>query len=298
MIELSFVSRTNERRLPEGYDGDILVWDIDKTYLDTHFSSFRGLLRIPLELAVDKEAIPGTVPLLRALRRGPGSRSALVPLYFISGSPIQLRSIIQKKMTLDGVDYDGLTMKDQWGLVRARRPRDVKAQVGYKLKALLAYREEMSSSNRWLLFGDDTESDAQVFALFGEVCRGLRGATLEGELRGHRTHEKDIAEIRGLSDRLPVGADPVEKIFIHLAARSDPERFSDPRLVATHSYLQTALVLASMGRIPKETIAVVARDLRLRHTTEADIGEQLVDAEHRLRVGAEWTALARAPSST
>ena len=55
MTELSFLTRTNERRIAPDYAGDVLIWDIDKTYLDTHFSSFRGLLRIPLELAVDAE---------------------------------------------------------------------------------------------------------------------------------------------------------------------------------------------------------------------------------------------------
>jgi hypothetical protein len=80
--------RSNDRRLPPDYTGDVLLWDIDKTYLDTHFSSWRGLLAIPFDMAVDKRAVPGAVPLLRALRRGPGERSVLVPLYFVSGSPV------------------------------------------------------------------------------------------------------------------------------------------------------------------------------------------------------------------
>src|SRR5690606_38035670 len=115
------LERTNHRRLEE-HAGDILIWDIDKTYLDTRFSSLRGLLSIPLELAIDKRALPGTVPLLRALRRGPGEKSALVPLYFISGSPVQLRSVIEEKMTLDGVGFDGITFKDQFALLKKGRP--------------------------------------------------------------------------------------------------------------------------------------------------------------------------------
>lgn len=293
MSELSFLSRSNQRRLPPDYQGDLLLWDIDKTYLDTHFSSFRGLLRIPLELAIDKEAIPGTVPLLRALRRGAGKESALVPLYFVSGSPIQLRGTIERKMTIDGVDFDGLTMKDQWGLVRAGRPRDIKAQVGYKLKALLAYRRELPDGARWWLFGDDTESDAQVFALFGEVCRSLRGVSLESELRGHQVHAQDQREILDLSEGLPTGVDPVEQIFIHLASGREPARSQDPRVIATRSYVQTALVLAQAGKIKREVVAAVAKDLRRRHVSEAELGAHLVDAEHRLNVAPEWLVLAR-----
>ena len=133
------IERTNDRKFAPEFSGDVFVWDIDKTYLDTHFSSFRGLLSIPLEFAIDKRAMPGAVPLLRALRRGPGEHSAVNPLYFVSGSPQQLRSVIERKMLLDGVDFDGITFKNQWGLVRAGRGREIKEQVGYKVAALLLY---------------------------------------------------------------------------------------------------------------------------------------------------------------
>src|SRR5687767_10422110 len=119
------IDRSNDRRIPSDYRGDVLVWDIDKTYLDTRFSSWRGLAAIPFELAIDKEALPGAVPLLRALRRGPGDRTALVPLYFVSGSPPQLRRVIERKMILDGVEFDGITFKDQLGLLRSGRVRAI-----------------------------------------------------------------------------------------------------------------------------------------------------------------------------
>src|SRR5688572_7492402 len=124
-----FIHQTNDRRLPPDYAGDVLLWDIDKTYLDTRFSSMRGLLSIPFEFAIDKRSLPGAAVLLRALRRGAGAESALVPLYFISGSPPQLRRVVERKMVLDGVDYDGITFKDQLGLLLARRPGLIKAQL-------------------------------------------------------------------------------------------------------------------------------------------------------------------------
>lgn len=286
-----FMDQSNDRSLSPSYDGDVLLWDIDKTYLDTRFSSFRGLASIPFELAIDKDAIPGAVPLLRALRRGPGLQSALVPLYFISGSPVQLRRVIERKMTLDGVEYDGITFKDQLGLLLARRAGDIRRQVGYKLKALLAYRLALPASARWLLFGDDVEDDAEAFSLFGEVCAGLAPEELRARLAHHRTHPEDIRAIEGL---LPTpGADPVAKIFIHLTRRSPPERFAGARLVASRSHLQTALVLAAMGRIRPEAIVRVTLDLRRRRIPESTVRDELADAEARLSVPSDLTALAR-----
>jgi len=288
-----FIDRTLLRRLPSDYEGDVLLWDIDKTYLDTHFSSWRGLLRIPFEFAVDKESIPGSVPLLRALRRGPGDDSALVPLLFVSGSPPQLRRVIERRMTLDGVDFDGVTFKDQLGLLVHGRPKALKEQVGYKLMALLLNRAELPDGAQWLMFGDDVEYDADVFVLFGEVCGGLRGADLSRRLQMHRVPDSEIAAICKMAEGIRVTADPVQRIFIHLESGTDPSQFVDARVVATRSYLQTAYVLTSMGRIKREAVAAVARDLRMRGVPESELDGQARDAQQRLGVPSEVTSLSR-----
>ncbi|RMG11429.1 MAG: hypothetical protein D6729_18025 [Deltaproteobacteria bacterium] len=286
-----YLERTNDRRLPEDYTGDILLWDIDKTYLETHFSSWRGLLAIPFEFAIDKSPLPGAVPLLRALRHGPGDEPRLTPLYFVSGSPPELRPVITKRMILDGVEYDGITFKDQLGLLLAGRVREITRQVGYKLEALLRYRLELPAGARWLCFGDDVESDAEIFALFGEVCAGLRGGALDGRLRSYGVHADQIRECIALAERLPITPDPVERIFIHLSGGSDPARFDDPRVVAAYSYLQTALVLLQMERIRPEAVTAVAKDLRRRRIPEQEIRRQLLDANVRFGVPLEWSLL-------
>jgi hypothetical protein len=286
--------RTNERKLPPGYEGDVLVWDIDKTYLDTRFSSFRGLLAIPFEFAIDKRALPGTVPLLRALRRGPGERSALVPLYFVSGSPLQMRGVVERKMTLDGVGYDGITFKDQWGLVKSGRPKAIKEQVGYKLTALLHYRLETPATARWLLFGDDVEADSQVFTLFGEVCAGLVGDALRSRLLGHGVGETEMDAALSLAARLEPGPDPVERVFIHLENNTDPAKFTNPKVVPTRSFLQTALVLADLEKIQPRDVRAVAEDLRRGRVAEATLRAQIDDAGSRLGVPEELLELARA----
>ena len=287
------IERSNDRKFAPDFSGDLFVWDIDKTYLDTHFSSFRGLLSIPLEFAIDKRAMPGAVPLLRALRRGPGEKSLVNPLYFVSGSPPQLRSVIERKMLLDGVDFDGITFKDQWGLVRAGRGKEIKEQVGYKVAALLMYQQEIPVTVKWFFFGDDFESDSHAFLLFGEIMAGLRGAPLEERLRSFGVSAPRIQDIRGFSDPMPVIKDPVENVFIQLVKGADPASFKDPRVVAARSFLQSALFLAKINKIRAQDVAAVADDLRRRHVTEAVITLQLDDARDRLQIPEDLLHAAR-----
>ena len=288
---LDLLEHSNHRTLPADYSGDVLLWDIDKTYLDTRFSSWRGLAAIPFELAIDKQSIPGAVPLLRALRRGPGPGSALVPLYFVSGSPVQLRRVIERRMTMDGVDFDGITFKDQLGLVL--RGRSPKRQIGYKLTALLLYRGALPPGAGWLMFGDDAEQDATIFALFGEICAGLRDQALDKRLTSHGVAKDAATTILELAAGLPVTDDPVDRIFIHLDRGSSPSDFSDPRTIPTRSYLQTAACLRHMGRIGDGDVAAVAKDLRRRGRPEVQITADLEDARRRLGVPVPILDLAR-----
>ncbi|MEK7703432.1 MAG: phosphatase domain-containing protein [Myxococcota bacterium] len=287
-----YLHQTNDRRLASDYAGDVLLWDIDKTYLDTRFSSVRGLLGIPFELAVDKTPIIGSVSLLRALRRGPGPQPALVPLYFVSGSPVQLRRVIEQRMTLDGVQFDGVTFKDQLGLLRAGRLTDLTRQVGYKLAALLLYARALPIGARWLMFGDDVEQDAEIFALFGEVCAGLRGGALVTRLREQTVHPRDIAAIEAIVAELTPRPDPVERIFIHRTRTTSDVKFSDARVVATRSYLQSALVLAHWRKIAPEVIGTLAKELRHRGVLDVDIEAQVSETAREWHVSADLVELA------
>ena len=288
-----YLERSNDRRLADDYRGDILLWDIDKTYLDTSFSSLGGLAGIPFEFAIDKQAVPGAVPLLRGLRRGAGSKSAIVPLYFVSGSPPQLGRVVERKMTLDGVEFDGITFKDQLGLLKARRLKDIKAQVAYKLKALLLYRRELPPRAKWLMFGDDIESDASIFELFDEICSGLRGEELFARLRAAKVEDSEAEHVTELASTAPVSGPPVTKVFIQLVSGAEPVRFTGPKTVAARSFLQTALVLAEMEKIGHDVVRAVANELRRRHVSDAEIDAQLTDARTRLGVSAELMALGR-----
>ena len=285
-----FLERTNHRTLQADYAGDVLVWDIDKTYLDTRFSSVRGLLGIVAEAALDKQAIPGAVPLLRALRRGGGPDVALTPLYFVSGSPQQLRSILERKMLLDGVQFDGITFKNQLGYILQGRPKAIKEQVGYKMCALLLYRLDIPGPSTWWLFGDDVESDAHVMSLFGEVCAGLRGPKMRERMMalGAGAPEADTAV--ALAEELPQTANPIGRVFIRMDRGTDPGVFTQERVTGVRSFLQAALVLAQQGRIRNADIAAVTSDLRRQHVAEAVIRAHVQDAVERLAIGKDLLA--------
>lgn len=263
MADASFLERTNERKLPADWAGDIYVWDIDKTYLDTRFSSLRGLLSIPFELAIDKRALPGTVPLLRGLRHGAGEESSIAPIYFISGSPKHLRGIVERKMTLDGVQFDGITFKDQLGLLKARRPKGITEQVGYKLKALLLYRREHPAGARYTLFGDDVERDVDSFLLFGEVCGGLRGPALRQRLVSMGVHDRDVHEAASIADTLPLESDPVARVFIH-EVRGGRITSKDARVLAAPNFLEHARVLRDLGKVRDVDVDAVALEVAAR----------------------------------
>src|SRR5262245_60448620 len=122
---------TDNRRFDPDYQGDICICDIDGTYLATDLTSVRKMLAIPFQFAVDKTTIPGAVSLLREWRHGPGERSRFTPLYFVSASPPQLRRVLERKMLLDGVEFDGISFKDQLSLALRGRISELRNQAGY-----------------------------------------------------------------------------------------------------------------------------------------------------------------------
>lgn len=267
------LDRSNERRYAPDFSGRVYVWDIDKTYLASEIHSIRGLLAIPLEFAVDKRNVAGTGALLRALRRGtaPRGETRSNPIYFVSASPPQLRSVLQRKMLLDGVEYDGITFKDQLALVRRGKIGKLREQVGYKLSALLLNRRELPWDVREALFGDDSESDALVYSLYGDVVAGrLRGDALNRTLLKNGVRQEDVEYIIGLTEDLPE-REVVELILINLENRTDPRRFArfSPRVVACHDTFQMALRLYEDGHITADSVIEVGRVLTTRYARQA-----------------------------
>ncbi len=261
----------DQRTLPEKYTGPVFIWDIDKTYLSTHFSSLQGLSRIPLEFAVDKEAITGMPEVLRGIRRGPGPGYGCLPLYFVTASPPQLRGVLEQKMMLDGVEFDGITFKDWWKLLKKGRPRRFMDQVGFKVCALLDGRLRRPLGKEYL-FGDDAERDAAAFSLYA----GLLHETWSAEEAADRMAGTGMLEDNrkcalALLNRLPRRRGRVKKIFIHLEKRTPPEQFEPfaPLVAPVRGGFQLSLALFALGLLDQDTVRQ-CRDALLDSTQEPD----------------------------
>lgn len=255
----------------------IFRWDLDKTYLQTDFDSVRALLRTAFEGAEAKRTVPGAATLLRELRRsGPEGQSRIC---FISGSPRQMRRVLTEKLRLDGIEFDEFILKPNLRNMLTGRFRALREQVGYKLPALLAGRSGVAAGMREVCFGDDAESDAFIYSLYGDLlARRVTRPMLEDILHRAGTYPSDASRTVALFESLNAGEKPtpdasgdlctVERIFIHLDRRSPPRRFEryGPRLVPIYNYFQAALVLYEDRRLAADAVVRVAVEMVDRHS--------------------------------
>lgn len=257
--------RKDDRTLAKDYAGVVITCDVDKTYLDTDFKSAIGLMTIPLEWAEDKETVAGMGPVLKELRHGRRGLSQQVPFYFLTASPPMLLPVLYRKMLLDGVQCDGVTMKD-WRsvLLKVRRPRWLKRQLAYKLSALLHQRSLLPSLAREILIGDDAESDALVYAIYADVLAGrITRDEVTATLEQQGFDDLEMEAVSQAIDRLRRPGDRVDRIYIYLATGRPPQtfdRFSET-VVPCLSPFQLAVHLVLSDVVRNEAALSAARDL-------------------------------------
>jgi hypothetical protein len=233
-------------------------WDLDKTYLETDFDSVRGLVRSALEPAEAKRNVPGSAALLRALSSRPGSR-----VVFLSGSPTQMREVLQRKLELDGVRFDELHLKDNLGNLKRGRLRAIKGQFGYKLPALLRGRVGMGQAVTETCFGDDAEVDALVYSVFADAVAGrLSKSDVSRILQASGVYPDRVAQSLELLDQVAT-AEAVDRVFIHLDRGVPTGRFEPlgSRVVPVHSWFQAALVLYGVGHLDARGVLAVVREV-------------------------------------
>ena len=283
------IHRVNERELGADWAGEVFVCDIDRTYLATRFSSLRAMARIPVEFAVDKQDIAGMVSLLKEVRRGPGPESRHTPLYFLSASPAQLRPVIERKMLLDGVEFDGTTFKDWRKVLLSGRVRRFREQVGFKLTALLAGRRELPVGAREVLIGDDLESDALIFALYADLlARRLPRARAASVLEGQGVAAGDARAIVAVLEDIPE-IDGVRRAYIRLERHRDPEVFAEwaPHVVACRGAFQMAVSLWDAGSIAASAVSRVATSLLSAGETPDGLAKEVADCVQRAMIPVE-----------
>jgi hypothetical protein len=233
---------------------------LDKTYLDTHFESLRKLARIPFERPEEKVNIPGSAALLRELCADqPGQAPSRVAI--VSGSPTQMRRVLEKKLRLDGVVWHEFHLKPQWENIKRRRFRGLRNQVGYKLPLLLRSRAELGEVVPESLFGDDAEADAFIYSLYADlIADRIDASMLRKVLVRAGAYDEEIDECLGHLDHIE-RADSVETIFVHLDRRTPPSwfRMFGGRLVPVYNYFQAALVLFAREHLSPEGVVRVTR---------------------------------------
>ena len=286
------IHRQSYRTLPPDWVGEVFVADIDRTYLATQISSMKGMARIPFERAADKEDIAGMARLFREIRRGPGPELRNTPLYFVSASPAQLRPVIERKMRLDGIGFDGTTFKNWTGVLRQLRLRRFREQVGFKLTALLAGRAELPPGAIENLVGDDLETDPLTYALYADVLAGRIGV---GDL-------PRILALNGVmlidalaivqARRQVVPGRGVKRAFIRMERNSDPDVFLDygPGVVGCRGPFQMAAVLMRDGNVSEDGAVRVAGALLQRGLPPTELSARLRDLCRRALLSPEETA--------
>lgn len=260
-------------------------WDLDRTYLDTDIFTVRGMLRSAFEAASAKRTIPGADTLLRGLLDAdPRARATI-----LSGSPVQMRAVLEEKLALDGIRFDSMVLKDNLRNIRRGRFRAVKGQLGYKLPHLLAQRADEPGDAVEFLFGDDAEIDALVYTLYADAVAGrVDREGIERVLRAGGAYEDQIASAVSALARIQP-ADVVSDVFIHVDRGVPLRAFTllGERVRPVFSWYQAALALGARGRLTPEGVVAVARavdeaagfgPLRLAALTQDAVRRGLVSA--------------------
>lgn len=239
----------------------VFVWDLDKTYLDTHFESLRGLYRTIMEKAFQKKNVPGTGSLVRAITTAKDENA--FPIYFITASPPQLEQKIREKLMLDKIRPYGIFFKDNLKNLKPGRLTRLNQQVGYKLQALLQLRSVIAHDVKQILWGDDSESDAIIYSLYSDICsRRLAGDDLKFILSHLKVRGQQLRVIQNLQNEIPEN-DPIDRIYINLATDTDPDYYYKfgRRTLPTYSSFQASLDLFQNHNLSLEQVLSVANDL-------------------------------------
>ncbi len=247
----------------------IFRWDLDKTYLKTEFDTFSDLVRTARLTAELRENIPGSAALIRTIRHAQAHASEHL-VFFISGSPEQLRSVLEKKFSLDGFNPDGFVLKPTVSNILRGRFRAVRSQVGYKLGQLIQGRSEAPIGTQETLFGDDAESDAFIYSLYSDTVAGRVSTDhLERVLKASGAYRSQINEVLQALEAV-VHEDPVRRIIIHLDQHTPPVAFQPffPKVVPIYNHLQTALVLMLDKTLGASSVQRVAWELLDRYGFE------------------------------
>ena len=248
-----------------------IVCDIDKTYLETEFDSMIRMARIAFEGARDKITVTGASEVLLTVRWGdvtvataPGGEFPR-PLHFVSSSPPQLRAVLEEKMMLDGLDWTSDTFKNQAYNLRMGRMDLLRQHVAYKSLAILNVVATGGPGSKFILIGDNAESDAFIYTGIKLFLDGKLGA--EGYRRYLEIAGVEGAVAKDLTAKLPKPVARVQGILI----RNVPghQLVLEPPLTGAlqtfDNYFEAALLLLKHGVLAPERLWPLTRSFHNHH---------------------------------
>ena len=153
-----------------------IICDIDKTYLETQFESVWQMIRVALEDAREKVTVKGASEVLLAARWGAQRSSNPLEdyypqqLHFVSASPPQMRTVLEEKLYLDGLDWNTDTFKNQAYNIRKARMDLLKTHLIYKTAAIMDIISESQDGSEFYLIGDNAESDTYIYSGIKLFC--------------------------------------------------------------------------------------------------------------------------------
>lgn len=258
-----------------------LRWDLDKTYLQTNFDSVKDLVKTFWQKPEDKATVAGAQALLQALMEPADRINRHVT--FISGSPRQMRKVLMRKLSLDGVEPDMFILKPNLENLLRGRFRAIRGQVGYKLKALLLSHMGAETVDEYL-FGDDAEQDSFIYSLYADILAGrIDAVRMAAILSTCKVYRHDVDEIMAYHGRLAGSGDVVRRIFIHLDRRSPLDRFSayGARLVGIYNYFQCAVLLFDAGLLASHGLVRVLAAMQASGYTPERVANSVQDLMRR-----------------
>lgn len=263
--------RRRDRDRPElpGPSEASIICDIDKTYLETEFESVARMVRIAFEAPADKVTVAGASDVLQACRWAGRTRPR--PLHFVSSSPPQLRSVLEEKLMMDGLDWTSDTFKNQAYNLRRGRMDLLRHHIGYKSLAILRLldteaQDAATGPRRYVLIGDNAESDAYIYLGVKLVIEGLLTTPQYGEYLAAAGVEAGLISelLRAVPapHKASIGAVLIRNVpgyrFVPESPLTDTVQLFD-------DFYQAALLLAVHGLLPASALWPLTRTFHNQH---------------------------------
>lgn len=246
-------------------------FDLDKTYLATPFEHRLQMIKAPFEAPEAKRTLPGMAALVRGLGAHPGPRASAADVTILSASPTFMEEKLRAKLALDGLPVARLVLKDQWGLIRKGRLREIANPFAYKLLALLQLGADVADPDFEILVGDDWDMDPLIYATYAELRAGRMPPSIFDRMRRGFPSSSEVEKLlpelaAGLAD-----APTVHRIYIRREKKRGPAyyRAFGGRIRVYDDAFQLALLLFDTGCLGETGVRDVIRELQERRWRNA-----------------------------